>query len=195
MGRRRLVLATANPGKAREIAAILGPDWTIEPRPDNLPETIEDGDTLRANAVKKAREVAAATAAMALADDTGLFVEALGGAPGVHSARYGGPAADGVVNCRKLLAELEGKRNRRAHFETVIAVVGPTGTVGTVSGRADGIIAPHQVGTDGFGYDPLFIPADGDGRTFAQMSPEEKNAISHRARALAKLGELLVRTD
>ena len=193
--RRRLVLATANPGKAREIAAILGSGWFIEPRPDDLPVTIEDGETLAANAIKKAGDVAVATGAVALADDTGLFVDALDGAPGVHSARYGGPDADGEANCRKLLEELGNSDDRRAHFETVVAVVGPTGLVGSVSGRVDGVIGRRPVGVDGFGYDPVFIPDDGDGRTFAQMSAEEKNALSHRARALAKLPDLLTDPD
>lgn len=195
IGHRRLVLATANPDKAREIAAILGPGWIIEPRPAHVPETIEDGATLEANAIKKATEVALATGAVALADDTGLFVEALDGAPGVHSARYAGPGGHGGANCRKLLRELEGQRSRRAYFQTVIAVVGPAGLAGTVSGRIDGVIVDRPVGDDGFGYDPLFVPAEGDGRTFAQMSADLKNSISHRARALAKLPPLLADLD
>ncbi|MEM8922180.1 MAG: RdgB/HAM1 family non-canonical purine NTP pyrophosphatase [Actinomycetota bacterium] len=185
----RLTLATGNPGKVAELRRLLGDRYEIEPRPDELPDTVEDGETLVVNAVKKATEVAVHSGSLAVADDTGLFVDALGGRPGVHTARYAGPAATTEENVELLLAELGGVDGdaRSAHFATVIAAVWPDGRELTVEGRVDGRIAAERRGDAGFGYDPVFLPVEGDGRSFAQMSAEEKNAISHRGRAIAAL--------
>lgn len=176
-----LVLATQNPGKVAEIAALLAPTGLqVVPRPDGLPETVEDAPTLVGNAAKKAHEVCAATARPALADDTGLFVDALDGRPGVLTARYGG--------WEKLLVELEGQTVRSARFRTVLVVAYPDNTPDLVlEGVAEGVITAEPTGDGGFGYDPVFVPVDGDGRSFAQMGKEEKNEISHRGRALRQL--------
>ncbi len=176
-----LVLATQNPGKVAEIAALLAPTGLqVVPRPDGLPETVEDAPTLVGNAAKKAHEVCAATGRPALADDTGLFVDALDGRPGVLTARYGG--------WEKLLVELEGQTVRSARFRTVLVVAYPDNTPDLVlEGVAEGVITAEPTGDGGFGYDPVFVPADGDGRSFAQMGKEEKNEISHRGRALRQL--------
>ncbi len=184
-----LVLATANQGKLAELTDLLGDRYRVRPRPHGLADTIEDGDTLEANAIKKATEVSADTGAMALADDTGLFVDALDGRPGVHTARYAGPDGDDAANRAKLVAELAGVDGpaRRAEFRTVIALVRPDGTSLVAAGRVEGLIAEEPRGERGFGYDPLFAPIEGDGRTFAEMALDEKQALSHRARALAAL--------
>ncbi len=176
-----LVLATQNPGKVAEIAALLAPTGLqVVPRPDGLPETVEDAPTLVGNAAKKAHEVCAATGRPALADDTGLFVDALDGRPGVLTARYGG--------WEKLLVELEGQTVRSARFRTVLVVAYPDNTPDLVlEGVAEGVITAEPTGDGGFGYDPVFVPVDGDGRSFAQMGKEEKNEISHRGRALRQL--------
>ncbi|MCU0270697.1 MAG: RdgB/HAM1 family non-canonical purine NTP pyrophosphatase [Acidimicrobiales bacterium] len=194
----RIVLASANPHKAAEIAAILGASFVLEPRPVDLPVPDEDGDTLVANARLKARAVVAATDAAGLADDTGLEVDALGGAPGVHSARYAGDDADDARNVARLLAELErvGARapvQRRARFRTVALLRRPDGTEVIAEGTVEGVIASHARGAGGFGYDPVFVPAEGDGRTFAEMTAEEKHAISHRGRAFRALAVRLDR--
>ncbi|MBK5223277.1 MAG: RdgB/HAM1 family non-canonical purine NTP pyrophosphatase [Acidimicrobiia bacterium] len=191
-----LVLATANPGKAQEIAAVLGPTVELRPRPDTVPDVVEDADTLEGNARLKAVAVCAATDQPALADDTGLEVEALDGAPGVHSARFAGPDGEAAPNRRHLLAELvrvgaTSPDQRRARFRTVILVRRPDGSEAVAEGTVEGTIASEVRGEGGFGYDSLFVPDDGDGRTFAEMSPGEKNAISHRGRALRHLGQLL----
>lgn len=187
----RLVVASSNPGKIAELVELLGDHYEVEPRPADLAETIEDGDTLEFNATKKAREVTAHTSSMALADDTGLFVAALDGRPGVHTARYAGAEGDRPVvdeaNIAKLLSELADADDRSAEFRTVIALTRPDGTdmlaIGTVAGQ----IATAVTGDGGFGYDPLFIPDEGDGRSFAQMTRAEKGQISHRGRALRAL--------
>ncbi len=194
---RRIVLASANPKKVAELQALLEGRFVVEPRPADLADTVEDGDTLEANAIKKASEVAAATGAIALADDTGLFVEALGGAPGVRSARYAADDGDAdshddAANVAKLLRELDAagaveRDDRRAEFRTVVAVLGPDGAGITAEGSVTGLIAPTGRGDNGFGYDPVFEPDEGEGRTFAQMTAEEKASLSHRARALASL--------
>ncbi|WP_420638582.1 RdgB/HAM1 family non-canonical purine NTP pyrophosphatase [Candidatus Poriferisocius sp.] len=208
----QLVAATANPHKLAEIEVILAGAGLAEaglatriqllPRPGDLGDIVEDGDTLEANARLKAAAVCRHTGMAAVADDTGLEVAALGGAPGVRSARYAGEhaadAGDDAANRAKLLAELEGVTDRSARFRTVAMVVFPEG-----SGRADGAelvaegivtgtIAREARGHDGFGYDPLFVPDEGDGRTFAEMSLEEKNAISHRGRAFRALAAKLL---
>ncbi len=189
-----LVLASTNAGKVAELADLLAGRYRVLARPADLADTVEDGDTLEANAIKKASEVAAATGADALADDTGLFVDALDGRPGVWTARYAGPDATDEDNRVKLLTELATKSDpleRAARFRTVVALVRADGSTMVAEGQVVGTIATEQRGERGFGYDPLFIPEDGDGRTFAQMSLEEKQGMSHRARALAALLESL----
>ncbi len=192
----RLVLATANPHKAAEMRAVLsGLGFEIEPRPEGLGEVDEVEETLEGNAVLKARAVAAAAGATAVADDTGLFVDALGGRPGVYSARYAGPGASDAQNVARVLAELEGvaSASRGAHFRTVVAIAEPDGGARWVDGVLEGRIAPAPRGENGFGYDVVFIPSDLGGETLAELSAEEKNAISHRGRALRALAELLRR--
>jgi XTP/dITP diphosphohydrolase len=182
-----LVCASANPDKVVEFEAILGDEVRLEPRPADVPEVVEDADTLEGNARLKAMAVAAATGRPALADDTGLEVVALDGAPGVHAARFAGEDATYADNRAKLLAALDGAVDRRARFRTVALVAWPDGTETLAEGVCDGTIAESERGGRGFGYDPVFVPADGDGRTFAEMSDDEKNALSHRARALRNL--------
>jgi XTP/dITP diphosphohydrolase len=183
----RLVCASANPDKVAEIAAILGPDVELAPRPSDVAEVVEDADTLEGNARLKATAITAATGRPSIADDTGLEVVALGGSPGVYAARYAGDGATYADNRAKLLAELAGEVDRRAIFRTVVMVVWPDGSETAAEGVCEGTIAEHERGERGFGYDPLFVPAEGDGRTFAEMTDEEKNALSHRARALRSL--------
>lgn len=188
----RLVVATANPGKVAEIEAILGPGFELSPRPAGLGDVVEDADTLEGNARLKAVAVCEAAEEAAIADDTGLEVDALGGAPGVHSARYAGEAADPVANIAKLLAELERvgaveAPSRRARFRTVALLVFPDGREVVADGVVEGRIASVGRGEGGFGYDSVFVPEDGDGRTFAEMTADEKNLISHRGRAFRSL--------
>jgi XTP/dITP diphosphohydrolase len=189
----RLVLATANPDKAREIADLLD-GFEVVPRPTSVPDVEETGATLEENARLKARAVRDATGETAVADDTGLEVDALDGAPGVFSARFAGPAASYDDNVAKLLDALDGlpPGARRARFRTVAAACLPDGREMVAEGAVDGAIAVARRGTGGFGYDPVFVPDDGDGRTFAEMTPAEKHAISHRARAFSALTALLV---
>ena len=186
----RFVLATANPDKAAEIAAILT-GVELMPRPFDVPEVEEHGETLADNAVTKAAALVDATGDAAIADDTGLEVDALGGQPGVRSARYAGENATYADNVAKLLRALEGIDERRARFRTVAAAAYPGGTVVEAEGVVDGVIATERRGTNGFGYDPIFIPDGGDGRTFAEMSAEEKDAVSHRGRAFRGLAAKL----
>jgi XTP/dITP diphosphohydrolase len=183
----QLVCATANPGKVAEIAALLDGLVTLLPRPADVADVVEDAETLEGNARLKAQAVCDATGMAAVSDDTGLFVEALDGLPGVHTARFAGDPPDDAANRLKLLAELQGRTDRVAHFATVVMVVHPDGTQVAVEGRCHGTIATEQRGDRGFGYDSVFVPDDGDGRTFAQMTDVEKNAISHRGRAFAAL--------
>ena len=182
----RLVLATRNPGKVAELQARLGPLSVdlVSAADLGAPEVVEDADNLRGNADKKARALARHTGLPALADDTGLEVDALGGAPGVYSARFAGPDADDAANRRKLIADLDGVADRAARFRTVLVFVDRDGQALAFDGVCEGVITEGEVGDGGFGYDALFRPADGDGRTFAQMSTAEKNRISHRGRAL-----------
>ena len=200
-----LVLATRNPGKIRELTVVLGDHFTVLPRPGDLPETIEDGDTLVANSMKKAVEVAEHTGSTALADDTGLFVHALGGQPGVRSARYAGPDGDSGANRAKMLSELAGIGDRRAYFETIIVVrfgaMVPSwpalpeplrrGVPVIGWGRVNGTITDEPRGEGGFGYDPIFQPDEGSGATFGEMSLADKQAISHRGRALVDVQRIL----
>jgi XTP/dITP diphosphohydrolase len=195
----RLVLASANPDKVKEIVAVLSASLPVEllPRPDAVPEVVEDADTLVGNARLKARALVAATQTAAVADDTGLEVDALGGAPGVYSARYAGEAATYADNVAKLLRELAARDDaggaRRASFKTVALVAFPDGSEVWAEGVLPGTIATKERGTNGFGYDPVFVPDGGDGRTFAEMRPEEKDAVSHRGRAFRALAAELVR--
>ncbi|MBN1558365.1 MAG: XTP/dITP diphosphatase [Lentisphaerae bacterium] len=188
-----VLVATQNPHKLREIRAILSvPGLTIagaEAYP-GLPEVEEDGTTFEANAVKKAESAVAAAGVWALADDSGLEVAALDGVPGVRSARYAGEPVDYAANNAKLLRELEGVTDRRARFRCVMALAQPGRAARTVEGRCEGHITTAARGTGGFGYDPVFIP-EGENRTFAEMTAEEKNGRSHRAAALARMRGLL----
>ncbi len=185
----KLLVATGNPGKRREIEALLRglpvEVLSLVDLPD-APEVEEDGATLEENAAKKAAEMARFAACYAMADDSGLFVDALGGAPGVHSARYadGEPTPDNL--CGKLLREMADvpDEERGAHFRCCIALAEPEGRVRlTAAGRCDGRITRRMLGDGGFGYDPVFYYPEA-GCTFAEMAPEEKNAVSHRGRAL-----------
>jgi XTP/dITP diphosphohydrolase len=193
----RLVLASANPDKVAEMAAVLTEALPVDllPRPPEVPEVVEDGATLLDNARLKARALVDATGLPAVADDTGLEVEALGGAPGVYSARYAGEGASYADNVAKLLSALGetagGGGDRRAQFRTVALVAFPDGTEVWAEGAVEGTIGPEVRGEGGFGFDPVFVPAGGDGRTFAEMTPEEKHAISHRGRAFRSLATAL----
>ncbi len=183
----RLVCASANPDKVAEIAAILDGVVELLPRPANVPDVVEDADTLAGNARLKATAICTATGLPAVADDTGLFVHALGGAPGVYSARYAGERATYADNRAKLLDALRESPDRRAEFRTVALVCWPDGRELAVEGLCAGRIATEDREGRGFGYDAVFIPDDGDGRTFSQMTPEDKHAVSHRGRAFAAL--------
>lgn len=194
------MFATRNPGKLVELRqllpgiAVLDIDEAAARLGRAIPEVDEDADTFDGNAAKKAREVSAATGLPALADDSGLEVDALGGDPGVISARYAGEGASDADNNAKLLAELSGIHgpNRRARFRCVLALVAPDGRELTADGRCEGFVLDAERGAGGFGYDPLFRP-EGDTRALAEYSDEEKNAISHRGRAARKLREMLER--
>jgi XTP/dITP diphosphohydrolase len=188
----RLVLATANPGKAAELAEVLRVAQGMEnlellPRPPALAEPEEDGATVADNARIKARAVVAATGEAAVADDTALEVAALGGAPGLHTARYAGEAASFDDNMTKLLGALDGVADRRARWRTVALVAFPDGSEVLAEGMCDGTITTARRGGGGFGYDPVFVPDDGDGRTLAELDRAEKNALSHRGRAFRAL--------
>lgn len=188
----KIVFATNNAHKLSEVRAVLNDDIELVTLKEvgiteDIPET---GATLDENASIKARYVYERTGLDCFADDTGLEVEALNGAPGVRSARYATEGHDFAANNRKLLKELEGKSNRRARFRTVISLI-RSGVEQQVEGIVTGTIATSEAGKEGFGYDPLFIP-DGKSVTFAEMSAEEKNAISHRGRAVQALAKVLI---
>ncbi|HCB33988.1 MAG TPA: non-canonical purine NTP pyrophosphatase [Acidimicrobiaceae bacterium] len=214
----RLVIASANPRKAAEMSDVLNAELggggrgggsggaiAVAPMPGDLPEVVEDGETLEDNARLKAHAVRAAVLGAGagagndafVADDTGLFVDALDGAPGVRTARYAGDDADDARNRRKLLDALAGTGTgtgaaaRGARFATVVVLVLPDGAELVAEGSVEGSIAPAERGDGGFGYDSLFVPDEGDGRTFAQMEPAEKHAVSHRGRALRALAARL----
>ena len=182
------MVATANPHKLAEIALVLGDAVELVPRPVDLADVVEDGDTLLDNARLKAVAVCTASGAAAVADDTGLEVDALGGAPGVHSARFAGEDATYAENVERLLADLDGVApgRRTARFRTVALVHRPDGSEVFATGTVEGWIAGQARGEGGFGYDPLFVPVEGDGRTFAEMG-DEKHALSHRGRAFRSL--------
>jgi XTP/dITP diphosphohydrolase len=186
----QLVLATANRDKAREIADALS-GFDLVPRPDDVPEVEETADTLEGNARLKAQALCRATGEPAVADDTGLEVVALEGRPGVYSSRFAGPDATYADNVAKLLHDLDGVADRRARFRTVALVAFPDGRELLVDGIVDGTIAVEGRGSEGFGYDPVFVPDEGDGRTFAEMTLAEKQAVSHRGRAFRALAERL----
>ena len=192
-----LVLATGNRDKQREMKAYLQ-DLRVTIRTlDEFPAApvvIEDGETCRSNAGKKAREIARFTGLLTLADDTGLEVDALGGRPGVYAARYAGAHASYEDNCRKLLDELTGvpADQRGARFLTVVAISDPSLSVEFVEGVLQGRIADRCSGMHGFGYDPVFIIPE-LGKTLAELTLDQKNQISHRGRALAKAKDLLKR--
>lgn len=189
----RLVCASANPKKVAELARML-PEWVqLLPRPEHVGEVDESAPTLEGNAIIKAVEIANAAEEWAIADDTGLEVAALDGAPGVRSARFAGENATDAENRALLLQRLSGVNDRSARFRTVVALVNSKGEMHFVSGECTGVIAETERGDSGFGYDSVFIPDDADGRTFAEMTASEKDAISHRGRALAQLPELLAR--
>jgi len=186
----RLVLATANPDKAAEIVPLLA-GFEVVPRPPSVPEVEETADTLEGNARLKARALVEATGEAAVADDTGLEVAALGGRPGVWSARFAGTDATYADNVVKLLADLEGVEDRRARFRTVAVACLPDGSEVVAEGWVDGRLTAVPRGDGGFGYDPVFVPGDGDGRTFAEMALAEKEAVSHRGRAFRALAARL----
>jgi XTP/dITP diphosphohydrolase len=190
----KFVLATANPDKAREIVALLAqaaPDVDLQGRPADLPDVDEVGETLEDNARMKAVALAAATDMPAIADDTGLHVDALGGAPGVHTARYAGDDATYADNVAKLLDALAAvpPDRRTARFATVAIARWPDGLEVAALGEVEGVITTDARGKGGFGYDPVFAPNEGDGRTFGEMSEGEKHALSHRARAFGTLAQ------
>lgn len=182
----RAVVASQNPDKIAEIEAVLAEAGVVGEIVRGLewPEPVEDAPTLEGNALLKARFVCAHTGLSAIADDTGLEVEALGGAPGVYTARFSGPGATYETNVDALLAALEGVDERGAVFRTVMAVVTPAGDEVVAEGALEGAIAGARRGDGGFGYDPVF---EVDGRTLSEIGPEEKNRISHRARAIRAL--------
>ncbi len=183
-----LVIATRNAGKIREIMELLS-GFAVDIRSladfGPIPEVEEDGSTFDENAYKKASFTARVLGLPALADDSGLVVEALDGAPGVYSARWAGEAADDAARCRLLLEKLRGAENRRAAFQCVISVAVPSGAALTYEGHCEGLIAEKPAGENGFGYDPVFYypPL---GKTFAQLDRAQKNRVSHRGRALAE---------
>ena len=190
----KFVLATANPDKAREISEVLrgaGVAVDLLPRPQDIADVDETGDTLEDNARLKAVALCAATGLPSLADDTGLEVDALGGAPGVRSARFAGDNATYADNVAKLLEVLTdvGAAERTARFATVAIARFPDGREIAAVGTVEGLITADAHGEGGFGYDPVFAPVEGDGRTFAEMSPVEKHAVSHRGHAFRTLAD------
>lgn len=191
-----LVCASANPNKYSEISQILSGAVNLIPRPAEIPEVVEDADTLEGNARLKAIAVRMATGCAAVADDTGLEVDALGGAPGVFSARYAGEDASYEDNVSKLLESMREAtgEERSARFRTVALVAWQDGTETIAEGIVEGAIADRPSGAGGFGYDSVFIPTAGGGKTFAEMGDEEKNAISHRGVAFRSLKEHLNNT-
>lgn len=190
-----IVFATHNRHKSEEACQILGPRWTLRNLHDlgQTEEIPETADTLQGNALQKAQFVYDKYHLSCFADDTGLEVEALNGAPGVYSARYAGEHCSFADNVNKLLHEMQGQTNRRACFKTVVALI-LDGEAHFFEGRVDGTIIETPRGGEGFGYDPVFVP-DGFSETFAEMSAEQKNKISHRGRAMAKLIEFLQNID
>ena len=189
----KFVLATHNPGKLKEMADILSGLGVEVVSPADVGVTVdveESGTTFAENAMLKARAICAAANLPAIADDSGLCVDALNGGPGVYSARYGGEGLDDRGRCILLLQNMRGQTTRAAHFACAIACVFPNGDALTAEGRCDGAIAFAPLGTEGFGYDPVFL-VPGMGKTFGQLTGEEKSAISHRGHALRDFSEKL----
>jgi len=188
----KLVIASANPDKVAEIAIVLEGLAILIPRPEDMPDVIEDGDNLEDNARLKAVAVCEFSGKPSVADDTGLEIDALEGAPGVYSARFAGPDATYQQNVEKVLHDLDGIQigQRTARFKTVAIVRYPDGRELISKGTVEGCIALNTSGEEGFGYDPIFVPVEGDGSTFAQMG-EEKHRFSHRGRAFRNLGYML----
>jgi len=186
-----IVLATNNANKVKEFKELLK-DTPVEIKYlkdyGPLPEAVEDGETFDDNAYKKAFHYARVLGLPCLADDSGLAVDALDGRPGVYSARYAGENATDQENCDKLLAEMEGKKDRKAHFVCVLSLATPGGPALTWEGRCDGEITTERKGESGFGYDPVFFSPE-LGKTFAEVSMEEKSKVSHRGRALAEFAD------
>ncbi len=187
----KLVIASHNQGKVREIGELLAPYGveTISAGDLGLPEPIEDGDTFIANAEIKALASAKASGLPALADDSGLSVDALGGAPGIYSARYAGDSKDFNVAMKRVMEEVEAKRNQNdkaAHFTCALTLAWPDGVMASFEGKVFGDLTWPMRGEKGFGYDPIFIPK-GHGITFAEMDPSDKHAMSHRANAFKQL--------
>ena len=188
----KLIVASNNKNKLKEFDAILGSRYEIvSMREAGIEhETVEDGETFMENAVKKAREIAEISGCCAIADDSGICVDALDGAPGIYSARFSGVHGDDEANNDLLLQKLQGRSDRGAHYTCAIALARPDGSIVRAEGYLYGEIGHERIGTNGFGYDPLFyLPRYG--KTTAQLEPAEKNRISHRAEALHKLVELL----
>ena len=183
----QLVCASANPDKVAEIQQLLDGVVNLLPRPAEVPDVVEDADTLVGNARLKAAAIVAATGLPAIADDTGLFVDALDGRPGVHTARYAGEGCSSADNRAKMLDELNGAHQRGARFITVAMVMWPDGTELVAEGVCSGQIVSSERGDVGFGYDAIFAPNEADGLTFAEMASTVKNGISHRGRAFAAL--------
>lgn len=189
----KFVLATHNPGKLAEMKAILSGLGVevVSPAEAGVEVDVEEtGTTFAENAMLKAKAVCAAAGLPAIADDSGLCVNALNGGPGVYSARYGGEGLDDRGRCRLLLQNLRGQTTRAAHFTCAVACAFPNGDTLTAEGRCDGAIAFAPLGEGGFGYDPVFLVPE-KGKTFGQIGPEEKSKISHRAKALAAFAEKL----
>ena len=186
-----LVLATTNKNKVKEFREMVG-DFPIEIKSvadfGPIPECIEDGETFDDNAYKKALHTAKILGLPAIADDSGLVVEALDGAPGVYSARYAGENATDEENCQKLLKEMKGVKNRKAAFKCVLSIAVPSGPALTYEGSCEGTILEEKRGYSGFGYDPLFY-FDEFEKSFAECNAEEKNRVSHRGKALAEVRE------
>jgi XTP/dITP diphosphohydrolase len=188
------VLATANPDKAREIGEIIGGSIHLLPRPADVPDVEETGTTLEDNARLKAVALLEATGSAAIADDTGLEVDALGGAPGVYSARYAGREASYADNVAKLtaaLTDVRGPEARRARFRTVAVAVWPGGDELVAEGSIEGWIAEAPRGANGFGYDPVFVADETGGATLAELTAADKNEVSHRGRAFRELARAL----
>ena len=191
----RLVLATRNDHKLRELSRLMAP-YELDPLPEDVRLPPERGTTFAANALGKARAAAAVTGRSAVADDSGIEASALGGAPGVWSARYSGDGASDEENLAKLLRDVPEDGDRRVAYVCALAYVEPGGREELVHGRCEGVLAREPRGSGGFGYDPAFVPDDyPDGRTMAELTPDEKDAISHRGRAARELRNTLLRAE
>ncbi len=189
LGQGKLVVASHNPGKAREINELLAPHGieAVSAAALDLDEPEETGDSFAANALIKAEAAVRASGLTSLADDSGLVVPSLGGAPGIHSARWAGPHKDFMAAMERVWRELDGAPDQRAHFISTLVLAWPDGHAETFEGRVDGTLIWPPRGSNGFGYDPMFAPDGGRGLTFGELPADEKHALSHRARAFDKL--------